>query len=52
MLKDHIVSSFHVEVEDLDYTPFDAQVGRGKMWKLFGEEMNDIIKELNTELVA
>lgn len=52
MLKDHIVSSFHIEVEDLDYTPFDAKGGRGKMWQLFGEEMDDIIKELNTELVA
>lgn len=52
MLKDHIVSSFHIEVEDLDYTPFDAHGGRGKMWQLFGEEMEDIIKELNNELVA
>ncbi|WP_034261061.1 type I restriction endonuclease subunit R [Altibacter lentus] len=52
MLKDHIVSSFHIEVEDLDYTPFDAHGGRGKMWQLFGEEMESIIKELNTELVA
>jgi len=52
MLKDHIVSSFHIEVEDLDYTPFDAHGGRGKMWQLFGEEMENIIKELNTELVA
>ncbi|WP_417371858.1 DEAD/DEAH box helicase family protein [Gelidibacter japonicus] len=52
MLKDHIVSSFHIEVEDLDYTPFDAHGGRGKMWQLFGEQMEDIIKELNNELVA
>ncbi len=52
MLKEHIISSFHIEVEDLDYTPFDAHGGRGKMWQLFGEEMEDIIKELNTELVA
>ncbi len=52
MLKDHIVSSFHIEVEDLDYTPFDAHGGRGKMWQLFGEEMENIITELNTELVA
>ena len=25
MLKDHIIISFHVEIDDLDYTPFDAQ---------------------------
>ena len=43
---------FKQQVEDLDYTPFDAHGGRGKMWQLFGEEMENIIKELNTELVA
>ncbi len=31
MIKDHVVSSYHIEIEDLDYTPFDAQGGRGKM---------------------
>ena len=52
MLKEHIATSFHIEVDDLDYTPFDAQGGRGKMWQLFGEEMNSIIDEMNEALVA
>lgn len=52
MLKEHVTSSFHLEVEDLDYTPFDAEGGRGRMWQLFGEEMNGVIEELNSELVA
>lgn len=52
MLKDHVASSFHLEVEDLDYTPFDSQGGRGKMYKLFGDEMNEIINELNEVLAA
>ena len=52
MLKDHIASSFHVEVDDLDYTPFDAQGGRGKMHQLFGDKMNEIINELNEVLAA
>ncbi len=52
MLKDHIASSFHVEVDDLDYTPFDAQGGRGKMWELFGDKMDEIINELNEVLAA
>ena len=52
MLKDHVVNSFHIEVEDLDFTPFDSKGGRGRMWQLFGEEMVSIIEELNTELVA
>jgi type I restriction enzyme R subunit len=52
MLKDHIASSFHIEVEDLDYTPFDAKGGRGKMWQLFGEQMSEIIEELNVSLAS
>lgn len=52
LIKDHIVSSYHIELEDLDYTPFDAQGGRGKMYQLFGSEMEPILDELNQILVA
>ena len=52
MIKDHVVSSYHIEMDDLDYTPFDAQGGRGKMYQLFGNEMNTIIDELNEVLAA
>ena len=52
MLKDHMATSFHLEVDDLDYTPFDSKGGRGKMWQLFGEQMNDIIEELNVSLAS
>lgn len=52
MLRDHILSSYHIELDDLDYAPFNANGGRGKMYQLFGPEMNEIINELNKELVA
>ena len=52
MIKDHIVSSYHIEIDDLDYNPFDTQGGRGKMFQLFGNEMNEIISELNEVLAA
>jgi type I restriction enzyme R subunit len=52
MIKDHVVSSYHIELDDLDYTPFDSQGGKGKMFKLFGNEMNEIIDELNEVLAA
>lgn len=52
MIKDHIATSFHVEADDLDYTPFDAQGGRGKMYQLFGDKMDEIINELNEVLIA
>lgn len=52
MIKDHIASSFQIGMDDLDYTPFDKNGGRGTMWALFGAEMGKVIQELNEELVA
>ena len=52
MLKDHIAASISVAADDLDYTPFDAQGGKGKMWQLFGNETENIINELNEALAA
>lgn len=52
MIKDHIATSIHLDADDLDYTPFDAAGGKGKMWHLFGEQMDEIINELNEALAA
>jgi len=52
MLKDHIAASVSLSVDDLDYTPFDAQGGKGKMWQIFGNETENIINELNEALAA
>lgn len=52
LIKDHVVSSYHIDLDDLDYTPFDAQGGKGKMFQLFGDEMEEIINELNEVLAA
>jgi len=52
LIKEHVVSSYHIEIDDLDYTPFDAKGGKGKMHQLFGTEMGTVIDELNEALVA
>jgi len=52
MMKEHIATSFHLDKEDLNYNPFDAKGGIMRMWEIFGDSMNEIINELNTELVA
>lgn len=52
MLKDHVISSYHIEIEDLDFTPFDSKGGRGRMYQLFGNEMSGIMNELNEVLAA
>jgi len=52
MIRDHIAISVHIGLDDLDYTPFDSQGGRGKMWQLFGDRMNDIMDEMNEKLAV
>ncbi|MFP4454004.1 MAG: type I restriction-modification enzyme R subunit C-terminal domain-containing protein, partial [Desulfobacterales bacterium] len=52
MIKDHIASSVHIEMEDLDYAPFDGRGGIGKMRKLFGGGVEEIIEEMNEVLAA
>lgn len=37
---------------DFDYAPFFQQGGLGKVHKLFGEDLNMIIEELNEALAA
>ena len=52
MLKEHVVSSYHIEIDEHDYTTFDRKGGKGKMYQLFGDDMNKIINELNEVLAA
>jgi type I restriction enzyme, R subunit len=52
MIKDHIAASVSVSVDDLDYTPFIEDGGKGKMWQLFGNESESIITEMNEALAA
>ena len=43
MIKDYVINSFHIEKEDFDLNPFNAQGGFGKMWQLFGDKTEEII---------
>jgi len=52
MIKDHIAGSFHIDKDDFEYAPFDAQGGLGKMHQLFGDDIEKIIDELNEALAA
>ncbi len=52
MIRDHIISSFHLDREDLEMAPFDSKGGMGQMYKLFGDQMDSVIDELNKALAA
>jgi type I restriction enzyme, R subunit len=52
MIRDHVVSSFHLDRDDLDMAPFDAKGGLGRMHQLFGDQMEMVIEEMNGALAA
>lgn len=52
MIRDHVASSFHIDRDDLEMAPFDGQGGLGRMYQLFGPQMDALLDELNEALVA
>lgn len=44
--------SLSIEPEDLDLSPFNQRGGLGKAHQLFGEQLGNILEELNQRLVA
>ena len=52
MIRDHIASSMHIDRDDLEMSPFDGKGGLGKMYKLFGADMDKVLDELNDALAA
>ena len=52
MIRDHVVTSFHLDRDDLDMAPFDGKGGLGRMYKLFGDRMDGVIDDLNEALAA
>ncbi|MGI6609084.1 MAG: type I restriction-modification enzyme R subunit C-terminal domain-containing protein [Limnochordia bacterium] len=52
MVRDHIVTSFHITADDLELAPFNGQGGLGRFYQLFGGEYEEILEELNEVLVA
>ena len=52
MIRDHVATSFHLDRDDLEMSPFDSQGGMGRMHQLFGNRMDTVIEELNEALAG
>lgn len=52
MIRDHIAANLGIETNDFDYAPFAQEGGLGKVYQIFGDELNVIIEELNEALAA
>ena len=46
------VAICHLGRDDLYIAPFDGKGGLGRMYKLFGDQMDNVIDELNGALAA
>lgn len=52
LIKEHIATSAGIERNDFDYSSFADKGGLQKVWGLFENELDTVMKELNQELVA
>ena len=52
LIKDHIASSLSILPEDLDLTPFDRKGGLLAFYDAFGNQYEEILREMNIKLVA
>jgi type I restriction enzyme R subunit len=52
MIRDHIAANLGIEPEDFEYAPFTQEGGLGKVYQLFGDELNTLIEQLNESLAA
>ena len=51
-IRDHIVGSVSLELDDFQYPPFIQRGGLHQAYTLFGDELPQLLEKLNLELVA
>lgn len=52
MIKEHIATSLGIEVGDFEYALFHEQGGVMRAYKLFGQDLGNILSELNEALAG
>lgn len=52
MIKDHIATSLNIGMDDFELAPFHERGGLAKVYQVFGEELKNILDELNERLAA
>ena len=52
MIRDHIATSLDIRMEDFGYAPFAEQGNGAKVYELFSDNLDDILKDLTEKLVS
>ena len=50
MIKHHITTSLNINIDAFELSPFNQKGGAVKAYQLFGQQLNNILEELNTVL--
>ena len=51
-IRDHIVGSVSMEIGDFEYVPFNQRGGLAQAYAVFGDDLIELLEELNLTLVA
>jgi len=51
-IRDHIAASLRITPDDFDYAPFNQHGGLGAAHQVLGDELDEILKELNEALAS
>jgi type I restriction enzyme, R subunit len=52
LIRDHIAANLAIEMDDFDMVPFNQRGGLGRVYSVFGEELEPLLDELNEVLAA
>jgi type I restriction enzyme R subunit len=51
-IRDHVVASMGIGLDDFEYAPFAQRGGAGKAYQIFGDRLQPLLDELNEALAA
>ena len=52
LIREHITTSLDIQMSDFEFTPFTERGNGAKVYQLFGDELDDILKNLTEKLVS
>ena len=52
MIRDHVATSLDIRMSDFEYTPFAGLGNRTKVYELFGDDLDNMLKSLTQKLVS
>ena len=52
MIRNHIAISLDIQMADFEYAPFVEHGNGAKVYELFGEDLDEILKDLTEKLVS